>query len=322
MLSHSDRDVKGWLNALVAFGWWGFVFPSLLLLLKSVTDASVNSTMRWSLEILLFRILYCLLFCLGVLIVVKRIPDLLAVFRSRVQMFWFAISAMLIFLNWTGFVYGATSGRLSQTSLGYYMGPLINIALGYLFLSEKLSRTQLFSVILAALGVLWLTFIQGEFPWIAMVLAISFSFYGLVRKRLSVDSIVGMTVESFYCLPVAIGCFIYFFLHDDGVHALEAGWKVNLLLVLVGPATAIPLISFAIAARRLRLGTLGFIQFIAPTGQLLLAMFVDGETIPAKKFIGYLFVWVAVVLYLVDLWRTAPVDEQIATNAATAAENQ
>ena len=298
----SDRDVQGWLNALVAFGWWGFIFPMVIVWAEHAAAGYIDNKVRWVLEVLGLRIIFCLLFCLGLLGVTGKLKLLLDVFRSRKLVLWFALTAFLIFLNWFGFIIGVATDNLSQASLGYYMGPLFNVLLGYLFLSEKLRRTQLIAVIVAGLGVLWLTYKAGEFPWISLCLATSFGFYGLARKKTAVDSVVGMSMECIFCLPLCIGIIVYFANQPAGLVFLKGPDLLRWIFVFMGPATAIPLICFAIAARRLRLGTLGFIQFIAPTGQFVLSLFFDDKPFHVEKLIGYSFVWLAVTLYLFDLW--------------------
>lgn len=296
-----DRDWKGWLNALAAFGWWGFVFPLILLWVKSVGQDEIGSLVRWSFELLAWRIVFCFLFCLGLLWATGKLSLWLPVFRQRRILLGFAFSAVLIFVNWSGFIIGATTNNLSQASLGYYMGPLFNVFLGYLFLGERLRRPQFLSVLVAAVGVIWLTYQAGEIPWIALALASSFGLYGLVRKRLNVDAVVGMTMECLYCLPFCVVLLVVFGIQAEGLVFIQASSALRWIVIFTGPATAIPLICFAVAARRLRLGTLGFIQFIAPTGQLMLAMIFDAKPITGEKLIGYGFVWLAVAIYLIDL---------------------
>lgn len=297
-----DRDLKGWLNALVAFGWWGFIFPLVVILINYLGRDEISSAQRWIFEFLGWRIIFCLLFCLGLLWFTEKIGLFIKVFSNRQLLLGFALSAFLIFLNWVGFVAGVVTENISQASLGYYMGPLFNVFLAYLFLGERLRRPQFLAVIVSGIGVLWLTYKAGEFPWIALCLATSFGFYGLVRKKLNVDSVVGMTMECLYCLPVCIAILLIYYSQPEGLVFLQSNNSLRLAILFTGPATAIPLICFAIAARRLRLGTLGFIQFIAPTGQLLLAMIFDNKPITGEKLLGYGFVWLAVVIYLADLW--------------------
>ena len=298
----SDRDLKGWLNALTAFGWWGFVFPLILLWAKSEGRIEPGKIVRWTFELLSLRIIFCVVFCFVLLVSLRRMALFLDVFRSRALLLWFALSAFLIFLNWLGFIIGASMNNLSQASLGYYMGPLFNVVLGYLFLSERLKASQFVAVCIAGVGILWLTLKAGEFPWIAFCLATSFGFYGLVRKKIKVDAVVGLTMETLYCIPVSVGILVFFCTQEQGLVFVNGTVLLKWIVIITGPATAIPLICFAIAANRLRLGTLGFIQFVAPTGQLILAMIFDARPITGEKLIGYCFVWLAVAIYLVDLW--------------------
>lgn len=300
----SDRDTTGWVNALAAFGWWGFVFPLVLLWGKSEGRDQIESAVTWSFELLSLRILSCVVFCLVLLWVTGKLTLLIQVFKTPRLLLWFALSSFLIFLNWLGFIIGASTNNLSQASLGYYMGPLFNVLLGYLFLGERLRKPQFFAVGVAAAGILWLTILAGEFPWIALTLAMSFGCYGLVRKKVRIDAVVGLTMETIYCVPLSIGIVVYLANQDHGLVFAEGTHLLRWIVIFTGPATAIPLICFAIAANRLRLGTLGFIQFVAPTGQFILATIFDNQPFTSEKLIGFSFVWAAVAIYLLDLWIT------------------
>ncbi|MEE2641198.1 MAG: EamA family transporter RarD [Planctomycetota bacterium] len=322
----SDRDWKGWWNALVAFGWWGFVFPLVLLWAKSEGRIEKASVVRWSLELLSLRVVFCVVFCFLLLAFLGRLQQFRQVFQSRQLLVGFLVSAFLIFLNWLGFIVGASMNNLSQASLGYYMGPLFNVVLGYFFLAEKLRRFQFAAVCIAGTGIFWLICMAGEFPWIALCLATSFGFYGLVRKKMQVDSVVGLTMETLYCLPVCLVILVLLASGRDGLVFTEGSSLLRWIVLFTGPATAIPLICFAVAAKRLRLGTLGFIQFIAPTGQLILAMVYDAKPVTGEKLIGYSFVWAAVAVYLVDLGlqrrgvSRGKKDEQASPSSSSTAE--
>lgn len=308
MSESNDRDVNGWINAIVAFGWWGFVFPSLVLTMTFTAKRSTadqfdwaNIGVQWSLEVLASRIVWCVLFCFFLLWFNGRLVEFFAVFKSKSTLGWFALTSILIFINWLVFVIAAATDRLHQASLGYYMGPIFNMVLGYLFLGERLKSLQIVAIGFTCLGIGWLIFSQTEFPWISICLAASFGVYGLFRKKIPVDSIVGLTFETLYCIPIAVGIVIYFGYQSPGLIFSKADVSTNLLLFLAGPATAIPLICFAIAAKKLRLITLGFIQFLSPTGQIILARFVNQETIEWEKLVGYGLIWMAVLIYLIEL---------------------
>lgn len=308
MSKSNDRDLSGWLNAIVAFGWWGFIFPSLVLTMTFTAERSTGGKfdwstigVQWSLEVLASRIFWCVLFCFLLLWINGRLGDFFAVFRSKSTLVWFAITSALIFINWLVFVIAAATDRLHQASLGYYMGPIFNVVLGYLFLGERLKSLQVVAVLFTCTGIGWLIFSQAEFPWISICLASSFGIYGLFRKRIPVDAIVGLTFETLYCIPIALGIVIYFGSSQTGLIFANADLSTNFLMFLAGPATAVPLICFAVAAKKLRLITLGFIQFLAPTGQILLARFANQELIGLEKLVGYGFIWTAVLIYLVEL---------------------
>lgn len=300
MTHQHEGEATGWFYAMLAYGWWGFVFPLVLIGLNAAADPYSDSPVAWSFEILASRIVWCVVFCLIVIGLTRRFPAFREAIRSRKVLLTICVSSFLIACNWFGFIIGASIGRLSEASLGYYINPLFNVLLGYLFLSETLRRRQIWAVALAGLGVVWLTLIHGQVPWIAFGVATSFGFYGLVRKKLKIDALLGMTLEAMCCLPFALGYLIWRQVGSEPLVFLEGDWKIIVLLLACGPATALPLIWFAAAARRLKLATMGFIQFLAPTGQLIVALVANGESLSQGKLIGFVFIWAAVILYVWD----------------------
>ncbi len=302
-LGEEPQDSWGLIYALLAFGWWGFVFPSLLISLNTLAAPLIASRIGWSLEILANRVVWCLLVCCLMLHASGRWRPFLAVLRDRRIFLGLLLSSALIAANWFGFIVGASIGKLSQASLGYYINPLLNVLLGYVFLGERLRRGQMVAVGLAAVGVAWLTWVHGETPWIAFLVAGSFAVYGLVRKQLAVDSLVGMTWEALFCLPAAAAYLAYRQIEGPALVMAAGAPLVNGLLLAAGPATAAPLIWFSAAAKRLRLATVGFLQFVAPTGQLLMAVAANGEAFSWEKLCGFVLIWAGVVAYLWDLRR-------------------
>ena len=212
------------------------------------------------------------------------------------------VSALLIATNWLVFIIAVGHAQVIQSSLGYFITPFVSVLLGFLFFQERLRRLQLASLLLAAVGVLLLTVQYGRFPWVAMVLALTFGSYGLFRKIVTVDSLTGLTVETLLLGPAALGYLI--FVSRQGTGAFTAqGPQTITLLVLAGVATAIPLLLFASAARRLRLATIGFLQYITPTLQFLLAVLLYKEPFTRAHLVSFLFIWSGLCCYSYDAWQ-------------------
>ena len=233
----------------------------------------------------------------------------LRVALARPRAAWMlALSGLLIGINWSLYIWAVNAGHVVETSLGYFINPLLNVVIGVLFLHERLNRVQWASVALAAAGVLWLTFNYGSFPWIALALALSFGLYGVIRKLVAIDSVAGLGVESVYLFLPALALLAW----GDGsggfVTAVDnGGWGLGLgvLLVVGGALTALPLIGFAYAVRRVPLSTVGLMQYIAPTLQFLLGVLVFQEAFDRDRAIGFAFIWVALAMFALDGVRRA-----------------
>jgi chloramphenicol-sensitive protein RarD len=288
------------LYGLAAYGWWGLV-P---LYFKAVAELP-------AVEILAHRIVWSVLFLAAVLTWVRRWPEVVRCFREPRILLALLASTLLIALNWLVYIHSVVSGQLVQSSLGYFILPLISIALGMLWFKERLRPLQLAAVAIAAAGVVEMARAKGELPWIALVLAFSFGFYGLLRKRAPVDSLVGVSVEVVLLLPAAAGYLLY--LGATGTQNLGAhGASTDLLLYLSGVVTAVPLLCFGQAARRLPLSGLGFMQYLSPTIALLLAVALYGEEFRRDEAVSFALIWAALGVYSLDtvraLRRREPVD--------------
>jgi chloramphenicol-sensitive protein RarD len=213
-------------------------------------------------------------------------------------------SATLISINWITYVYGIAAHRVVETSLGYFINPLVNVLLGVLILQERLNAAQWTAVAIAAAGVGYLTWSAGHPPWISLTLAFSFGLYGFVRKVVRVDALAGFASETLLLAPLGIGYIVWCELAGNGV-LQTAGPGINLLLVLGGPLTAIPLVLFAFGARRIPYSTIGLLQYIGPTIQLILAVTVFGEPFQGPRVVGFVLIWAALAIYATDgLWRS------------------
>ncbi len=218
---------------------------------------------------------------------------------TRGKVFWLAVSGLLLSVNWSAFVWALLNERMIETSLGYYINPLVNVLLGGLFLGERLRPWQFAAVLLAGFGVLNELLAVGVFPWVGLTLAFTFGFYGLVRKKIAVDSVVGLGVETLLLLPLAVGYLLWLTVLGEGSLAAGEGSEVA-LLSLGGPLTVIPLVAFAAAALRLPLTVLGFFQYLAPSITLLLAIFVYGEPFTSSQVVTFGCIWLALVIFTTE----------------------
>jgi chloramphenicol-sensitive protein RarD len=213
-----------------------------------------------------------------------------------------ALSTIFIAANWLLFIKATTTGRVLQASLGYFINPLANVVLGVAFLHERLRPRQTLSIALAVAGVLGFALLAGEPPWLALGLALSFSLYGLTRKLMPVDGLVSLTVETLVMAPFGLAYLGY--LSASG-YSQPRGLGMFGLLMLSGPITTVPLLFFGAAARRLRLSTMGFLQFISPTLQFLLAVVAFGEKFSTAQLLSFAAIWAAVLIYALDSWSAA-----------------
>jgi chloramphenicol-sensitive protein RarD len=212
-----------------------------------------------------------------------------------------ALSGLLIASNWLVYVWAVNDGRMLEASLGYYINPLVNVLLGMLILGERLRRLQWLAVALATLGVLQQLWQAGSIPWVSLVLALTFSFYGLIRKQAPVAALPGLVVETWLLLPLAIG---WLLLNPVAMSTQADFWSTPeaLWLIAAGPITLVPLVCFNAAARHLPYTTLGFLQYLAPTLVLLQAIFLFGEHFDPSKLLAFICIWAGLAIYSVDAW--------------------
>jgi chloramphenicol-sensitive protein RarD len=290
----------GLVYACLAFTLWG-LFPLYFHQVAAVP----------ALEIVLHRSVWSLLFVLVLLTVMRRWAWLVPTLRNPKRLGLFAISALLLSGNWLIYVWAVNHQHVVDASLGYFINPLVNVLLGYVVLHERLRRPQWAAVGLAALGVLWLTWQAGQLPWIALVLAASFGLYGLMRKTASLGALEGLALETMLLAPIALPLLAWWTL--QGTSALNSG-DASLIgwLVFAGPLTAVPLLLFAAGARRITLATLGLTQYIGPTLQFALGVWLYHEPFDSARFLGFALIWAALGVYSAEGWhystrRAAPV---------------
>lgn len=281
---------RGYILGLTAYIIWG-LFP---LYFKAI--ASVPAV-----EIIVHRVLWSALFG-GLLLVVWKHPGWWRELRDNPRrLAILALSGTLIAANWLTYVWSVNNGRMVEASLGYYINPLINVLMGMLILGERLRRLQWLAVLLAAVGVAQQVWQLGNLPWVSLALALSFGFYGLIRKQAPVKALPGLVVETWMLVPIAMA---WLLLHPDASSAHAAFWTSSEAwwLVAAGPVTLIPLVCFNAAARDLPYTTLGFLQYLAPTLVLLQAVLLFGEQLSSSTLVAFMFIWAGLAVYSVDAW--------------------
>ncbi len=284
----SDTRRSGVFYGLAAYGFWG---------LMPIYFAVVNR-FAGPVEVLAHRIVWSVVFLCCLLTGLRRWPDVGRCFRSRRLLVLLTTSTILIAVNWFAFIYGVWTKRVLQTSLGYFMTPLFSVLLGMVFLRERPRPGQWAALALAVGGIVYLIANVGDVPWIALTLTGSFGLYGLVRKKTPVDALVGLSVETLLLLPLAGGAILFWAADGTGAFGLEP--RTSGLLALSGVVTAIPLICFGEAARRLPLTVLGFLQYISPSMSCLLAVLWFDEPFRMEQRISFGLIWTALVLFSVE----------------------
>lgn len=280
----------GVVYAATAYTLWG-LFP---LFFKQV--AQVNA-----LEVVMHRTVWSLVFLLVVLALLRRWAWLGQALRTPRVVGAFALSAALLATNWLVYVWAVTHDHVLDASLGYFILPLVNVGLGYVFLRERPRTWQWVAFAVACAGVLWLTVQGGRLPWVALVLALTFGFYGLLRKLAVLGALEGLSLETLLLAPLAVGVLGWFTAQGQGVlagqHPQALGW-----LLASGPVTALPLLLFAAGARRVPLSTMGILQYIAPSILVLLGVWLYGEPFAGPRVLGFVLIWTALVIYTAEGW--------------------
>jgi len=290
--------VFGVVYAASAFFIWG-ISPIYWKALRAVP----------ALEIILHRMVWSFFFLVPLILVMRRWTDFIDVLKNYRTLLMLLFTALIIGANWLLYIWAVNNDNLLQASLGYYINPLVNVVLGMVFLKERLRPPQILAVLLATAGVVYLTIYYGEFPWVALALAVSFGLYGLIRKTAPVGSLAGLTVET---LLLSIPALVYlFYLDGQGAgHIFRVGLKVDLLLMGCALATAIPLLFFTLGTRRLYLSTVGLLQYINPSCMFLMAVLLFREPFEKAQGVTFIFIWTALAIYSTDSIRYFKRQEQ------------
>jgi chloramphenicol-sensitive protein RarD len=287
-----DTALSGSLYALSAFFVWG-LSPIYFKLLQAVPAT----------EIFAHRIVWSALLMGGVVLLLRSRHAVVEAFTGWRRLGTYVLTTLLISVNWLLFIWAINSGHIVQASLGYYINPLVNVLLGVLFLKERLNGRQMAAVVLAVLGVSSLIVSVGELPWISLTLAFTFGFYALIRKKAGVDPLIGLLAETLLITPIAIAWLLWLGAQGEGAFGGN-GIGFDLLLVGSGAVTAIPLILFNYGAQRLRLSTIGLMQYLAPTLQLILGVALYGEIFTSAHAIAFGLIWAGLVIYSSDAFHS------------------
>lgn len=286
--SSNNAQTSGILAAALSYVIWGF----LPLYWKLLDDVSAG-------EILAHRIVWSFVFMLFILIIAKKLnlfwTDLKELMIHRKRFIAITSASVIISFNWVLYIWAVNTDQVVQASLGYYINPLISILLGIFVLKEKLTFWQMISFALAFIGVIYLTVHFGTVPWIALLLAISFGIYGLIKKMVNLGAMSGLAIETMFITPIAL--IFLSFIHTGGSGAFANGALQTLLLMGAGVATAVPLLLFASGAKKIPLSMIGFLQYIAPTLMLIIGVFLYNEPFTKYHLTAFVCIWSALAIY-------------------------
>lgn len=293
MRAYSSRAMNaalrlGFPAALCAYLIWG----SLPLYIRAMKHVG-------ALELLAHRILWSVPTAILLIAIAANWRDVRAAFAGR-NLRWLAVSSILIGANWAIYIWAVNAGRTMEASLGYYINPLVNVLFGMVIFAEKLRPAQWAAVAIATIGVCIMAAAYGHVPWVALALCVTFASYSVIRKKVAVDSRAGFLVEVVVLVPLAAGWLIWFATTQPGGRWVGEGGLDIALLAAAGPITAVPLILYALAAKRLKLSTVGMMQYIGPTIQFLIALFVFHEVFMAQHAVAFGFIWLALIVFTAD----------------------
>jgi chloramphenicol-sensitive protein RarD len=288
-----NNERLGQVYAIFAFLFWGAIAP---IYFKQV--ASVEP-----IEVLIHRIFWSFIILIPLLFITKQIEVFKLLIKDMKKLKYLAISTFFISLNWLVFIWAVANNKIIETALGYFINPLVSIFLGYLFFQERMSKYQNIAIFIAFFAVIYQVITLGTIPIVSLTLALSFAFYGMIRKKINVGSIVGLFTETLILMPFAlIG--IYYLISTNKISFLHSTLYIDLMLSLGGLITVIPLLLFNGAATRMKLSTLGFFQYIGPSCSFLLAIFIYKEELNFDKLITFCLIWIALMIFSLDSINT------------------
>ena len=283
---------KGIISTFAGSFWWGVIG---VLYFKYISFVN-------PLEVVSHRVLWTIFFLFFFIIFKERLNLILLILKDKKKTFLLFLSGILIFLNWSTWIYAISIDKLVEASFGYYIFPILSVYWGSIFLGEKLNIKKKISIFIIILSIIYMMYFLEEFPWIGLVVAFSFSLYTVLRKIVIVETDIGLFIESIFLIPIIIFIFYNLNIENEIVFNLK-NLELSLILILAGPMTVIPLFLFVKGSELSGLGNASMIFFVAPTGQFLLGLFLYNEVFMINKLIGFILIWFAVLIYLLDLYE-------------------
>jgi chloramphenicol-sensitive protein RarD len=284
--------MQGLALAVLAYSIWG-IFPLFFSYLNHVSPV----------EVLSHRIIWSLVATLSLGLLLQRGRLLVKALQDKNTLIWLGVSSLLIAVNWLVYIWAVGNHRVLEASLGYFIMPVVSLLMGRLILKESLHPLQAWAGVLAAVAVLWELWSFGALPWVGVVLAFAFAFYGLVRKVHPIDGLNGLTIETLWLLPMALGFVAWQSITADPDMGFGLNNSTTLLLIFSGFLTALPLVLFAMATRRINLSIVGFIMYINPTIQFLIGVYVLNEHFPQERLVTFVLVWIALLFFVAGMWQ-------------------
>jgi len=286
-----SQQTQGFIYAILAFSFWGLV-PIYFKALSSVSPA----------EVLAHRIIWSVVLLFGIILFTRQFGALKILTKDIHKIKYLVLSSLLVSTNWLVFIWAVSNNMLTEASLGYYINPLVNFALGVLFFKERPNIAQTVAIVLALLAIVYQVLTIGSLPIVSLVLAFSFAFYGLVRKKVNIPSVTGLYIETLILFPLALLYFIYLVSMGTNAFTLPLD-TISTLLLLAGVITVVPLLWFNSAATKISLIHIGFFQYIGPTISFSLAVFVYDEPFSKEKLVTFVLIWLALLVFSVDAYR-------------------
>jgi chloramphenicol-sensitive protein RarD len=284
--------MQGIILAVAAYSIWG-IFPLFFSYLSDVAP----------IEVVTHRIIWSLVAMLLVGLLLRRWGKLFTALNDKKLIVWMGLSALLIGINWMTYIWAVANHRVLESSLGYFMTPVVSLILARLFFKERLHPLQAWAGFFAVVAIIWEFISLGTIPWISLVLAVAFAFYGVVRKYCKIDGVSGLTIEMFWLLPLGLSWIAWQIFDQHNALAFGSSQTMTLLLISSGFLTALPLVLFVMAAQRVDLSIVGFIMYINPSIQFLIAVFVLNESYPPQRMVTFGIIWFALILFMMGLWK-------------------
>lgn len=290
-MKNLSQQTQGFIYAILAFSFWGLV-PIYFKALSSVSPT----------EVLAHRIIWSVILLFMIILFSRQFGALKILTKDLHKIKYLLLSSLLVSTNWLVFIWAVSNNMLTEASLGYYINPLVNFALGVLFFKERPNTAQILAIVLAFLAIVYQVITIGSLPIVSLVLAFSFAFYGLVRKKVNIPSVTGLYIETLILFPLALLYFFYLVSMGTNAFTLPLDY-ISYLLLLAGIITVVPLLWFNSAATKISLIHIGFFQYIGPTISFSLAIFVYDEPFSKEKLVTFILIWFALIVFSVDAYR-------------------